>query len=79
MKIITAIMVAAILSGCDEPKKLYVITDGGLTHHWRASCVAGMLISSEGWNIVNADSVPITCNGYIKLTDSERAEYLNDR
>ena len=78
MKIIIAIMCAAILSGCSE-SKLYIITDGGLTHHWRASCVAGMLISNDGLNIVNTDSVPITCNGYIKLTDTQHDDYLNDR
>lgn len=79
MRYFALLAAVLILYGCEDVKSLYVITDNGLTVHWRASCISGMLVSSEGINVLDIHSTPITCSGYIKLTKDERDEYLNGR
>ena len=74
ISITTCILLA---SACGEVPRTFVITESGLVHQWRASCIAGMLISSEGINILDRNSDTMLCSGYIKLTEEEHMNYDN--
>ena len=58
----------AALCACKERGDKYVITDKGLVSYMRAYCELGMLMSSDMINIVDENSDPITCSGYVRLT-----------
>lgn len=72
---ITACILLA--SACGEVPRTFVITESGLVPQWRASCIAGMLISSEGINILDRNSNTMLCSGYVELTKEERMSYDN--
>lgn len=71
------ILIAAVgLSGCGDPiKRSYIKTERGLLASGHGYCVLGMLTNNSGDNILNEESEPITCSGYIKLTTKQLMEY----
>jgi hypothetical protein len=64
------------LSGCEsEPRKItYIKTERGLMHYSAGYCELGMLTNNDRYNILDENSKPITCDGYIELTDAEKRE-----
>ncbi len=47
----------------------YIETERGLVSFAIATCVLGMLTNADGVNILDENSKPITCTGYVKLTE----------
>ncbi len=67
MKIPPTILLIVILYGCHDSNSVY-ITSQGLTTIWNKNCDMGMLLNSDGNNILDISGNPITCSGKIKLT-----------
>ena len=60
-----------------EPSKGgYIETDRGLTAARTMHCLLGLLVTSDGRNILDENNKPITCSGYIKLTKAEAAKWV---
>lgn len=49
----------------------YVKTDRGFIVWWKAQCELGMVLNSDGDNILDEDGRPIQCSGYVYLTDDQ--------
>jgi len=77
MKLLTVIVVLIMLTGCDrKPRKYtFVKTERGLIRFGIGYCNLGMLLNDEMINILDENSKPITCSGYIKLTQKEFDNY----
>ncbi len=68
------IITVLLVTGCDERKVTYIETEHGLVSFHRGYCEIGMLISNNGANIRDENNKPITCSGYVKLTDAQVKE-----
>lgn len=65
------------LTGCKKKirKYTYVETDRGLISVHAAYCDLGMLLNHDRHNILDENSKPMTCKGYIDLTPDESDSY----
>lgn len=72
---VLAVALSAMLcAGCDDaPPKVrkYIETPRGLIKYSAAYCELGMLVNNDRVNIRDENDKPITCSGYIKLTDDQ--------
>lgn len=59
----------------EETKPTYIETNRGLTAAGTMHCLLGLLVTSDGRNILDENSKPITCSGYVKLTKAEAAKW----
>lgn len=71
-KFIMALIVMALVSGCNERKYQYIKTDRGLLGYSIGYCALGMLTNNDGNNIYDENNNPITCDGYVYLSEAER-------
>lgn len=67
------VLMLVLLGGCDMPsvKSTYIKTEVGLIPYARAYCEGGLVFNNEMINLYNAAGEPITCTGYISLTQEE--------
>ncbi len=77
MRVILVILMALFLFGCDrEPRKItYIETERGIVSYGSGNCELGLLLNNQMQNILDENSNPITCSGYIKLTWEEAEDY----
>jgi hypothetical protein len=76
IKSMLLIITLLFLAGCEPTKSTYIKTERGLISFDHGYCVLGMLVNNDRDNILDEQSKPITCSGYIKLTPAEHAEYV---
>lgn len=76
MKVLVILLVMFSV-GCEHKQRTskYIITERGLLSYGSGYCFLGMLTNNDGDNILNEDSNPITCSGYVRLTKKEFNEY----
>ena len=72
---ILSIVAATIKLAVTERKRTYIKTDRGLLDYRSGFCTLGMLTNNDGNNVYDENKNPITCDGYIKITKAERANY----
>lgn len=75
MKILFILLGALFIAGCKEAKNTYIKTDRGLVPYSYGYCELGMLLNNDMINILDEDSNPMTCNGYVNLTREEHKNY----
>ena len=77
VKLITVALFMISITGCDRSpnKRQYIKTERGLIIYARGYCELGLLISNESINILDENGNPITCSGYISLTDKEAKSF----
>ena len=72
-----AIFLSALLvSACGEERtSRYIETERGLMGFGGGWCTLGMLTNNDRVNILDEEKMPITCDGYIDLTEAQKKEY----
>lgn len=68
-------IIFVLLCACGEVEWRYVKTKKGLVRAGEFYCVLGMLVNNERENVLDEDSRPITCDGYISLTHKKKREW----
>lgn len=53
----------------------YIVTSMGLIAYTIGMCESGMLFSKDHVNFYDDNLQPITCSGYVELTDAEFKDY----
>lgn len=72
--------VALFAFGCKESENTntYIKTERGLVPYSRGYCILGMLTNNNSLNILDENSNPITCSGYISLTMKQKNKWMID-
>jgi len=76
-KLLIAMLLLSTISGCEvgPHKHSYVATERGLISFDHAYCELGLLLNNDRYNILDEDSKPVTCTGYVTLTEEEAMQY----
>jgi len=72
------IFITLFVSSCKEREHTYIKTDRGLMSYSRGYCTLGMLTNNDGLNILDENSNPIVCYGYITLTTKQKNKWVID-